>query len=359
MRASLLATLLTMASAVAQIPSSDVSVGVFPFLEGNMDSRISEIVTNCQTRGIDTVYVSVFRATGPSTGDLWVTDSAGDWNATWGPVRSTGAGIHLQNLITACHAQNIRVVGVMKCFSDTVQPTNAAHKQYLLNVIDYFVNAWKVDGTPVYENVAHYLPKPIEARSNQWISPVIITVRDMKQPKLQPGLKLGRDILKALGMQDGFTHMEWFLTPKGEAVFGEIGCRPGGAHLVDQMNYTSDIDLFREWARVACYRKFEASTARKYNVGIVFKRAQGEGRIRLGGDIMIHGSNVSIGCLAMGDPASEELFVLAALAGPSNVKVILSPIDFRKQETVKIPAGQPDWVPALHEQIKAALSRYP
>jgi hypothetical protein len=36
-------------------------------------------------------------------------------------------------------------------------------------------------------------------------------------------------------------------------VFGEIGCRPGGAHIVDQMNYTSDIDLFREWARVACW----------------------------------------------------------------------------------------------------------
>jgi murein L,D-transpeptidase YafK len=89
------------------------------------------------------------------------------------------------------------------------------------------------------------------------------------------------------------------------------------------------------------------------------RHAKSDGRTNLGGDIMIHGSNVSIGCLAMGDPASEELFVLAALAGPSNVKVILSPIDFRKQETVKIPAGQPDWVPALHEQIKAALSRYP
>ncbi len=73
--------------------------------------------------------------------------------------------------------------------------------------------------------------------------------------------------------------MEWFLTPKGEAIFGEIGCRPGGAHLVDQMNYTSDIDLFREWARVSCWRKFEARVERKYNVGIVFKRAQGQGRI--------------------------------------------------------------------------------
>ncbi|MDF2693888.1 MAG: Carbamoylphosphate synthase large subunit protein, partial [Labilithrix sp.] len=108
---------------------------------------------------------------------------------------------------------------------------------------------------------------------------VIITVRDMKLAKLQGGIELGRKVLSALGMGDGFTHMEWYLTPKGEAVFGEIGCRPGGAHIVDQMNYTNDIDLFREWARVSCFGKFEGNPPRKYNVGIVFKRAQGEGTI--------------------------------------------------------------------------------
>ncbi|MDP2342077.1 MAG: ATP-grasp domain-containing protein [Deltaproteobacteria bacterium] len=136
-----------------------------------------------------------------------------------------------------------------------------------------------VDAVPKYENVAAYLPKPIEARSNEWISPVIITVKDMYQERLRPGVELGRKVLKALHMGDGFTHMEWFLTPRGEAVFGEIGCRPAGAHLVDQMNYTGDIDLFREWARVACWKSFEAPTARKYNVGIIFKRAMGQGRI--------------------------------------------------------------------------------
>lgn len=136
-----------------------------------------------------------------------------------------------------------------------------------------------IGGVPAYENSAAYLPKPIEARNVEWISPVIITVRDMQQAKIQKGVALGRQVLKALRMGDGFTHMEWFYTPKGEAVFGEIGCRPGGAHLVDQMNYTGDIDLFREWARVATHRRFEASTARKYNVGIVFKRALGQGRV--------------------------------------------------------------------------------
>jgi biotin carboxylase len=136
-----------------------------------------------------------------------------------------------------------------------------------------------VGGVPVYENVAQYLPKPIIARSEQWISPVIITVRDLSAPRFQKGMQLGRGVLKALGMGDGFTHMEWYLTPKGEVVFGEIGCRPGGAHLVDQMNWTSDVDLFREWARVVCWHAFKAKVPRKYNSGIVFKRALGEGRI--------------------------------------------------------------------------------
>src|SRR5262249_62140153 len=134
-------------------------------------------------------------------------------------------------------------------------------------------------GRPAFANGAQYLPKPLVARTNEWISPVIITVRELGQERLAGGLALGRRVLDALGMGDGFTHMEWFRKPDGEVVFGEIGCRPGGANLVDQMNYTCDIDLFREWARAVCWGKFEAPTTRKYNAAIIFKRAQGQGRI--------------------------------------------------------------------------------
>ena len=88
------------------------------------------------------------------------------------------------------------------------------------------------------------------------------------------------------------------------------------------------------------------------------RRAQAEARTGLGGDIMIHGSNVSIGCLAMGDPAAEELFVLAALTGPKNIRVILSPVDFRRLDKIDLPAGLPAWVPELHAEIKAELARY-
>jgi biotin carboxylase len=137
-----------------------------------------------------------------------------------------------------------------------------------------------VDGVPRFENVAQYLPRPLDARSHEWISPMIVTVRDLSPPTIQRGIALGRGVLRALGMGTGFTHMEWYHKTDGEVVFGEIGCRPGGAHLVDQMNYTCDIDLFREWARAVCWKSFEAPTDRKYNCAIVFKRALGEGRIQ-------------------------------------------------------------------------------
>lgn len=136
-----------------------------------------------------------------------------------------------------------------------------------------------IGGKPVYINVAQYLPPPLIARSVESVSPVIITVRDLNQAKIRDGVQLGLGVLDALNMGDGFTHMEWFRKPDGEVVFGEIGCRPGGAHLVDQMNYTSDIDLFREWARAVCWKDFRATTERKYNTAIIFKRAHGQGRI--------------------------------------------------------------------------------
>lgn len=53
-----------------------------------------------------------------------------------------------------------------------------------------------------------------------------------------------------------------------------------------------------------------------------------EGRDKLGGDIMIHGKDVSVGCVAVGDEAIEELFVLVAERGRERVKVVIAPWDF-------------------------------
>ena len=87
-------------------------------------------------------------------------------------------------------------------------------------------------------------------------------------------------------------------------------------------------------------------------------QAKAEGRMNLGGDIMIHGNAVSIGCLAMGDSAAEELFVLAARTGLRNINVILSPVDFRDGKIAKPRGKTPQWLEGLYETIKTELSKY-
>ncbi len=137
-----------------------------------------------------------------------------------------------------------------------------------------------LDGRPVYESVSYYIPNVLDARKHEWVSPITMTVRDLAHPAIAGGIELGRGVLSALGMGTGFTHMEWFRNGDGDAIFGEIAARSPGACMVDLMNYCSDIDLFREWARVVCHGEFAADATRRYNSAIIFKRAQGQGRIR-------------------------------------------------------------------------------
>jgi biotin carboxylase len=145
---------------------------------------------------------------------------------------------------------------------------------------EYTYDTITVGGTPRFENVAQYLPRPLVARTEHWISPVILTFRDLEDTRLRDGIALGRGVLRALGMETGFTHMEWYRKRDGEVVFGEIGCRPGGARLVDQMNVGSDADLFVEWARAVVHGQVRTPAEKPYHTAIIFKRAEGSGIIR-------------------------------------------------------------------------------
>ena len=86
--------------------------------------------------------------------------------------------------------------------------------------------------------------------------------------------------------------------------------------------------------------------------------AAAEDRGNLGGDIFIHGSNVSIGCLAMGNPAIEELFTLAAKTGYANVEVLIAPCDFRVNSMDCAPIPD-DTTRELYVQLHDALARFP
>lgn len=145
---------------------------------------------------------------------------------------------------------------------------------------EYTFDTVCADGEVLYWNVAWYRPRPLVARSLEWISPQTVTLREVSGERLQRGIELGRRVLEALDFRTGFTHMEWFSTPGGEAVFGEIGARPPGARSTVLMNYACDIDVFRGWAEAVCGGGWSQTIRRRFNAAVIFKRARGSGRIR-------------------------------------------------------------------------------
>jgi murein L,D-transpeptidase YafK len=74
---------------------------------------------------------------------------------------------------------------------------------------------------------------------------------------------------------------------------------------------------------------------------------------KMGGDIFIHGDQVSIGCIAIGNAGIEEVFCLAAWADKR--EIIISPVDFRATATA---TSKDPWVNSLYRRLKKALDSY-
>ena len=85
-------------------------------------------------------------------------------------------------------------------------------------------------------------------------------------------------------------------------------------------------------------------------------RGKKEGRTELGGDIMIHGKAVTIGCVPVGDDAIEDIFYLAYAVGFKNVSVVIAPYDMRSGRKLELEKSSIAWYPDLCREIAAALS---
>jgi hypothetical protein len=61
----------------------------------------------------------------------------------------------------------------------------------------------------------------------------------------------------------------------------------------------------------------------------------------------------------MGDPVSEDLFVLAADTRDKNIPLTICPVDFRLTKPPSATAGDPKWLPVLYRTLAAKLKEYP
>lgn len=104
--------------------------------------------------------------------------------------------------------------------------------------------------------------------------------------------------------------------------------------------------------------RFHLSIRLNYPNDFDRRMAKRDHRSRLGGDIMIHGNAVSIGCLAMGDQAAEDLFILAAQVSKERTRIVVSPTDFRAGSSAT-PRQASSWTPELYASLRSELQQYP
>ncbi len=88
-------------------------------------------------------------------------------------------------------------------------------------------------------------------------------------------------------------------------------------------------------------------------------QASKDGRNNLGNNIFLHGKSMSVGCLAVGDKAIDQLFLLTRRVGIHHVQVIIAPNDLRKDKPATSIFAQPRWLPELYKQISQALKHFP
>jgi hypothetical protein len=61
----------------------------------------------------------------------------------------------------------------------------------------------------------------------------------------------------------------------------------------------------------------------------------------------------------MGDPAIEELFVLAADAGVKNLRAVIAPHDLRVRRATLSPTPDRSWLAELYAMLDEELRRFP
>lgn len=131
-----------------------------------------------------------------------------------------------------------------------------------------------IGGRTVWSSSTEYVPSPLKVLENQWMQYTLIMPREMDPPHVRAFADINSRALQALGMQNGLSHMEWFLREDGSMVVSEVGARPPGANIMPMLAAAHGADAWAAWAQLMVHRTWHMPE-RRYTAGSVFLRAMG------------------------------------------------------------------------------------
>ncbi|TAE40964.1 MAG: ATP-grasp domain-containing protein [Runella slithyformis] len=113
----------------------------------------------------------------------------------------------------------------------------------------YHVDALSLDGQVIFERSSQYLDTPFEVAHGGGIFRSVTVPFGSKDAKSLK--KLNEQVMKAFGMRFSASHTEMIKCHEdGEFYFLETASRVGGAHLAEMVEYSSGVNLWREWAKI-------------------------------------------------------------------------------------------------------------
>jgi biotin carboxylase len=158
-------------------------------------------------------------------------------------------------------------------------PENPALAEEFLRGREYSFETITVGGEVRFHSLSRCYPTPLEVMETPWIQWVCVLPRDISGDDFADARELGVRAVKVLGLETGFTHMEWFRRDDGSLAIGEIAARPPGANFVRMNSFAHDVDMYRAWARAVIDEAFDGPYERQYAVGCAYLRGVGRGRV--------------------------------------------------------------------------------
>ena len=113
----------------------------------------------------------------------------------------------------------------------------------------YHADALTINGEAIFCRISKYLSTPFDvAHGGGIFRSITVPFGEDEDISLQ---KLNKQVMDAFGLQYSASHTEFIKSKDdGKYYFLETASRVGGAHIAEMVEYSSGVNLWREWARI-------------------------------------------------------------------------------------------------------------
>jgi biotin carboxylase len=143
----------------------------------------------------------------------------------------------------------------------------------------YHVDALSENGKIIFARASQYLATPFDvAHGGGIFRSATVPFGSADEKGL---LKATNDVMTAFGMQHSASHTEFIKShDDGHFYFLETSSRVGGAHLAEMVEFSSGVNVWREWAKlevaVARGERYQLPTVRNDYSGVIISLARQE-----------------------------------------------------------------------------------